>query len=119
MAYDETLAARIRDALADVDVVEKKMFGGLAFMIAGRMALGIVGDDLMVKLGEQAADAALAEPHVREMDFTGRPMRSMVFVAADGIRDEDALARWVDAARSWAATGPSPARRMSRRRSTP
>lgn len=118
MAYDETLAARVRDALADVDVVEKRMFGGLAFMIGGRMALGIVGDELMVKLGEQAASAALAEPHVREMDFTGRPMRSMIFVAADGLRDDAALARWVEAARSWAAIAPPPARRTSRRRST-
>ncbi len=93
----------------NVDVDEKRMFGGLAFMISGRMALGIVGGELMVKLGEQTASAALAEPHVREIDFTGRPMRSMVFVTADGLRDDASLARWIEAARSWAAIAPPPA----------
>lgn len=115
MAYDETLAARVRDLLHDVDVVEKRMFGGLAFMIGGRMALGIVGGELMLKLGDEGAAAALAEEHVREMDFTGRPMRSMVYVSPEGLRDDAQLARWVAAARAWARDGPPPARRAGAR----
>ena len=71
------------------------MFGGLAFLIAGNMACGIVGQDLMLRLGEERADAALDEPHVRPMDFTGRPMKSMVYVAAAGIATRDSLEIWV------------------------
>jgi len=74
MAYDDELADRIRDALSHRDdVEERKMFGGLAFMVAGHMAVGIVGAELMVRLGQERAAAALAEEHVRPMDFTGRP----------------------------------------------
>ena len=77
MAYDEELADRVRDLLASTpNVRERKMFGGLAFMIAGNMACGIVGTDLMLRVGEDGADAALDQPHVRPMDFTHRPMRS-------------------------------------------
>jgi hypothetical protein len=81
------------------------MFGGIAFMARGHMACGIVGDDLMVRLGEDAADAALDEPHVRPMDLTGRPMRTMVFVAPAGCAG-DGLGRWVDAAVSHTRTLP-------------
>ena len=96
MAYDEQLADRIREALGDRgDVDERKMFGGLAFMVAGHMAVGIVGTELMVRLGEEEADAAVDEEHVRPMDFTGRPMRTMVYVAAEGIADRAALEGWV------------------------
>jgi len=96
MAYDEQLADRIREALGDRgDVDERKMFGGLAFMVAGHMAVGIVGTELMVRLGEEEADAAVDEEHVRPMDFTGRPMRTMVYVAPEGIADRAALEGWV------------------------
>jgi TfoX/Sxy family transcriptional regulator of competence genes len=96
MAYDEELADRIRDALGHRDdVEERKMFGGLAFMVAGHMAVGIVGAELMVRLGEEKADGALAEEHVRPMDFTGRPMRTMVYVAAEGFAHRPALEGWV------------------------
>ncbi len=95
MAFDEALAATIRAALADVpDVTERKMFGGLAFLVSGHMACGVIGDELMVRLGDDGADAALDEPHTRPMDFTGRPMRSMVFVGRDGIASDEDLARW-------------------------
>jgi TfoX/Sxy family transcriptional regulator of competence genes len=79
MAYNEQLAERLRAAVADLGVAvsERKMFGGLAFMLNGHMFTGIVGDDLMVRLGPDGADAALSRPHVREMDFTGRPMKGM------------------------------------------
>lgn len=96
MAYDETLADRVRTALDDVDDVRgQKMFGGIAFMVAGHMACGIVGDELMLRLGEEAADSALDERHVRPMDFTGRPMRTMVFVEPAGLESDVALVGWV------------------------
>jgi TfoX/Sxy family transcriptional regulator of competence genes len=96
MAYDEKLADRIRTVVADLDVEirEQKMFGGLAFLLNGRMFTGIVGSELMVKLGESAAAQALQRAHVRPMDFTGRPSKGMVFVAPEGLRGA-ALRRWV------------------------
>ena len=95
MAYDEKLADRVRGVLEEEDgVTERKMFGGLAFMVRGHMACGIVGDDLMLRLGVESADTALDRPHVRRMDFTGRPMTGMVYVGADGLRGA-ALRRWV------------------------
>jgi TfoX/Sxy family transcriptional regulator of competence genes len=99
MAYDEALAERIRTALRGRDdVAERKMFGGIAFMVAGRMACGVIHDDLMVRVGPDGHDAALAEPHTRPMDFTGRPMRGMVYVDPDGVRVDTDLSRWVDRA---------------------
>jgi TfoX/Sxy family transcriptional regulator of competence genes len=96
MAYDENLADRVRETLRDVpDVSERKMFGGLAFLVSGHMACGIVGQDLMLRLGEDAADAALDKPHVRPMDFTGKPMRSMAFVEPAGVSTRAALDDWI------------------------
>lgn len=97
MAYSEQLADRVRMALEGRDdVVEKKMFGGIAFMIGGSMACGIVGDDLMARVGPDRFEVALGRPHVRVMDFTGHPMKGFVFVAATGIRTAPQLKRWVD-----------------------
>ena len=99
MAYDEALAGRIRAALRGRDdVAERKMFGGIAFMVAGRMACGVIRDDLMVRVGADGHDEALSEPHTRPMDFTGRPMRGMVYVAPAGVANEGDLQRWVDRA---------------------
>ncbi len=107
MAYDETLAGRIGAALAGYpDVIEQKMFGGIAFMIRGNLACGVVGDELMVRVGAEAHDAALAQPHARPMDFTGRPMKGLVYVGADGIADDTDLARWVRQGASYAASLP-------------
>jgi TfoX/Sxy family transcriptional regulator of competence genes len=83
------------------------MFGGLAFLSGGHMACGIVGDDLMLRLGEDAAEKALGRPHVRPMDFTGRPMRAMVYVAPDGFATDDALVSWVRQALDFVATLPA------------
>jgi TfoX/Sxy family transcriptional regulator of competence genes len=106
MAYDEDLADRVRDVLETEDgVTERKMFGGLAFMVRGHMACGIVGEDLMLRLGADAAEQALARPQVRPMDFTGRPMTGMVFVAPEGLRGA-ALGRWT--AKALAFTGTLP-----------
>lgn len=99
MAYDETLAERIRDCLFEVGgVSERKMFGGVCFMVEGHMACGIVGDDLMLRLGEEGADRALGQPHVRPMDFTGRPMQTMVYVAPAGTATRRELAGWIELA---------------------
>ena len=99
MAYDEALAERVRaevEAQApDSDVVEKKIFGGLAFMLDGAMTVGISGTDLMVRVGPQAHSDALARPHARPMDFTGRPMKGYVFVDAAGTRTRRQVAPWV------------------------
>lgn len=97
MPYSEELAERVRGTLdgADVEAEERRMFGGLAFMVGGHMAVGVLGDDLVVRVGADAQQDALAEPHTREMDFTGRTIRSMVYVEPEGLLG-DALAAWVD-----------------------
>jgi TfoX/Sxy family transcriptional regulator of competence genes len=108
MAYDEQVAERVRDLLTSTpNVAERKMFGGLAFMIAGNMACGIVGSDLMLRLGEEGADAALDEPHVRPMDFTHKPMKTMVYVDHAGIATHAALEGWVEKAVAFAASLPA------------
>ena len=107
MAYDEVLAARIRSLLAKrSDVTERKMFGGIAFMVADHMAVGVVRDDLMVRVGSDAEAAALAEPHARPMDFTGRPARGMVYVAPAGVASDADLAQWVERGAAYAASLP-------------
>jgi len=107
VAYDETLAARIREVTGEIDgeVTERKMFGGLAFMLNGHMFTGVVGDELMLRLGEAGAEAALHREHVREMDFTGRPMKAMVFVEPAGLGG-NALTGWVTSAAAFAQSLP-------------
>jgi len=104
MAYDEDLADRVREVVpADGEVTERKMFGGLAFLLGGHMFAGVVGSELMVRIGAEAAERALERDHVREMDFTGRPMKNMVFVQPAGLRGP-ALGQWVTAAADYART---------------
>src|SRR5687767_6880584 len=96
MSYDGKLATRVRKALAGRgDVVEKKMFGGLCFMVNGSMCCGLTKTGFMVRVGPVQYEGALAEPHARPMDFTGRPLKGMVYVAPEGLRTEAALARWI------------------------
>jgi len=112
VAFDEDLAERVREALpADVlaRVTERKMFGGLAFMLDGNMLVGIVGDELMARLGPDAADEALEHAHVRIMDFSGRPMKGMVFVGPGALED-DRLAGWVRGALAFVLTLPPKAK---------
>src|SRR4051812_3104531 len=105
MAYSEELAGRIRDQIAGRSgVTERKMFGGIAWLVNGHMAVGTLVDDLMVRLDPDDAQRALAEAHVGPMDFTGRPMRGFVKVDAAGIADDTSLARWVDEAADHAAS---------------
>jgi TfoX/Sxy family transcriptional regulator of competence genes len=118
MAYDEVLAERVRDVLAGrLDVTERKMFGGLAFMLGGHMACGIVGERLMLRLGADEAERALAREHVQPMDFTGRPLKGMVYVAPEGIRTAKQLGGWVERASAFVATLPDadPLREFARR----
>jgi TfoX/Sxy family transcriptional regulator of competence genes len=107
MAFDEALADRVRDVLAPrAELSERKMFGGIAFMLAGNMAVGVVGEDLMVRLDPEDAERALAEPHTRPMDFTGRPMKNMVYVDAEGTASDEDLAAWVEAGADYASSLP-------------
>jgi TfoX/Sxy family transcriptional regulator of competence genes len=107
VAYDEQLAERIRTALrARPGVTERRMFGGIAFMIGGNMACGVIRDDLMVRVGQDAHEEALTQPHARPMDFVGRPMRGMVYVAPEGVAGDGELARWVEAGAGFAESLP-------------
>ena len=116
MAYDEGLADLIRRAVGPrPDVIEKKMFGGLAFLLSGKMFCGIVKDDLMVRVGPERYEAALAEPHVRPMDFTGRPMVGYVYVAASGAKTEKSVRKWVEQGAAFVATVEAGAKRKRRK----
>lgn len=107
MAYDEDLADRVRAALAGREALsERKMFGGVGFMLAGNMACGIIGEDLIVRLDPADAELALAEPGVRPFDYTGRPMKGWVYVSSAVTGPDDALASWVDAGADFAASLP-------------
>lgn len=107
MAYDEGLATRIRARMDDpLGVSERAMFGGLAFLVYGNMCVGIVGNDLMVRVGAAAYEKALAEPFVRPMDFTGKPLQGFIYVDADGIDTDAQLDAWLDRARAFVSTLP-------------
>ena len=107
MAYDEALAARVHQHLASrEDVEEKAMFGGLAFMLHGNMACGVLKDELMLRLGKPGALEALKESHTRAFDFTGRVMTTMVILEPAGCADDAALAAWVARADSYANSLP-------------
>src|SRR5687768_8811410 len=96
MPFDEALADRVRGVLSGSEgLAEKKMFGGIAFMIDGNMACGVNRDELIVRLDPEQTDEALREPHVRLFDMTGRPMKGWVLVAAAGVAADDALRAWV------------------------
>lgn len=108
MAFSEALAQRIRDALGKrKGIEERKMFGGLAFLLNGNMCCGATGDRLMLRLGEEGARAALTEPHARPMDFTGKPMKSMIYVEPAGTVSKEELRKWVGKAVSFAESLPA------------
>ena len=99
MAYDLGLADRIRVVLGRLgDFSERKMFGGICFLVNGHMCCGIVKSDLMLRLTPETATAALRERHTKPMDFTGRPMKSMIYVEAAGIDLDSSLEKWVRSA---------------------
>lgn len=96
MAFDSTLAGRIRAALLARDnVSEKKMFGGLCFMVRGHMCCGVEGRNLMLRVGPERYAAALARVHARPMDFTGKPLKGFVFVSPAGVRTARQLESWL------------------------
>jgi TfoX/Sxy family transcriptional regulator of competence genes len=108
MAYDEGLAERIRGVLEDRGPAsEKRMFGGLAFLMRGHMTVGIVKDELMVRVGPEDYARVLNEPHARAMDFTGRPMKGFLFVSPEGFESDEDLERWVDRGVAYAASLPA------------
>jgi len=118
VAFDEGLAHRIREFLDDrPDAVEKRMFGGLCFMVKGHMACGIVGSELMVRVGADAYRAALEAPHAREMDFTGRALTGMVYVGEEGIAEDEDLGRWVRRGVAHAESLPPKGRPAAKKRS--
>ena len=96
MAYNEELALRIRQSLGEqTGIVERKMFGGLCFMAHGNMCCGVMGDEIIVRVGAERYEDSLHLPHARPMDFTGSPMRGFVVVASEGIESEEGLDEWV------------------------
>jgi hypothetical protein len=107
MAFDEGLAERIRQAVVDrPGAVEKKMFGGLAFMLNDYMFCGVTNEELMARVGPDNYEASLSKPHVREMDFTGRSMKGYVFVAPEGVESDQELQYWVDLCAEFVLTLP-------------
>ena len=113
MAYDEHLADRVRWAFGarHVHVVEKRMMGGLCFMVDDKMCVGISGDRLMARIDPAGYAAALGLPGATPMDFTGRPMRGFVFVAPEGVDADDALAGWIDRCLDYNPSAPRSKRR--------
>ena len=107
MAYDEGLGERVRDVLVGLNgISERKMFGGLCFMLNGNMTCGIVGDELMVRVGPDAWPEAIKIPHAREMDFTGKSMKGMVYVGTEGFAEDVDLREWVGRGTAFAGSLP-------------
>jgi hypothetical protein len=96
MAYDEGLAQRVREIMEErPDFLEKKLFGGLCFLLGGNMACGIVRDELIVRVGPDAYEASLIRPHVRKFDLTGKAMRGWVMVSSEGYESDEDLLAWL------------------------
>ncbi|MFO0799439.1 MAG: TfoX/Sxy family protein [Gemmataceae bacterium] len=107
MPFDESLAARIRDALSRTKgVEEQKMFGCVCFMLDGNALAGVWKDRLIARLGPDEGEAALLEPHVRQFDITGKPMRNWIAVEPEGVEDDDQLKAWVERAVKFVRTLP-------------
>lgn len=125
MAYDENLAERVRATIhgkttPSTDTVEKKMFGGLCVMVSGHMCCGITGGDLLVRVGPDRYESALSLPHARPMDFTGKPMKGIVYVGSEGLDDEQ-LGMWLSMGLEFVAGLPpkqARAKKSNRRKST-
>lgn len=108
MAYSEALAERIRAQLAHHEnYSERSMFGGLAMMLNGNMCCGVVGEELMARVGPERYEACLKVPYVRQMDFTGKPLRGMVYIAAAGVDSDDQLNNWIELSQQFALSLPA------------
>ncbi len=108
MAYDEKTAERVRRVLSGRrELVEKKMMGGICFMVSGNMCCGVTGSALMVRVGRDAYQRMLAQPHVRPMEFAGRRPTGFVLVDPAGYRTERAFAAWVQRGIDFVSTLPA------------
>ena len=102
MAYDEGVAQRIREALSEnKKISEKKMFGGIAFMLSGNMCVGVVKDQLMLRVGPDQYEECLTMKHVKKMDFTGKAMKGFIYLQPQGFAEDHELAMWLDKALSF------------------
>ena len=107
MPYDEAIASRVRSIMIDeAGYSERKMFGGLCFMIGGHMCCGVMKDEMMLRLGDELASTSLDENHTRPMDFTGKTMKSMIYLEPAGFADDRDLQEWVGRAVDFARTLP-------------
>jgi TfoX/Sxy family transcriptional regulator of competence genes len=105
MTFNELTAARIRSAMQAIPgLSERHMFGGIAFMLEGNMCCGVFEDNLVVRVGPDAYDEALSEPHTRPMDFTGRPLRGFIYVDRGGFEYETSLRQWIHRGMSFVRT---------------
>lgn len=108
MAFSEALSDRIRHALArKKNIEEKKMFGGICFLLNGNMLVGVWKDSLIARLGPDQAEEALLEPHVKEFDITGRAMKGWVLVESEGVEDDEQLSAWIQRATKFVRTLPA------------
>ena len=120
MAYDEQFATRVRTLLkGQRAIVEKKMFGGLAYLSNGKMFAGILDSDLVVRVGPETNDEALKKPHTRPMDFTGRPMKGYIYVSPDGVNTPAQLRKWLVRGLTFVASLPPTKRKVARRTPKP
>ena len=120
MAYDEKMAQRLREAVADEEgVSERKMFGGICWLVDGKMAFGIATGEVMVRVGKERYEEALGRAHARPMDFTGKPFVGYVFVDPAGVRTAAQLRRWTDEAVAYVRTLPASKKRKPKPRAFP
>lgn len=99
MAYSKSLAERIRHLVSrHRGITEKKMFGGVCFLLSGNILVGVWKDSLIARVGKDAYEAALLKAHVSEFDITGKPMKGWVMVEPDGIDSDHQLTHWIDQA---------------------
>jgi TfoX/Sxy family transcriptional regulator of competence genes len=119
MAYDRALAERVRKFLSgERGITEKEMFGGIGFMAGGNLCCGVIGDELIVRVGPDGHAEARARPHTREFDFTGRPMKGWLVVTAEGCASKKELEAWVRTGLAFARTLPAKAPAGPRKRPT-
>jgi TfoX/Sxy family transcriptional regulator of competence genes len=106
MAYNEKLAERIRSQLNDTPFIEKKMFGGIGFLLNGNMACGVNQDNLIVRINPEKQNTLLKKPHAKPFDLTGKPMKGWLVVEADGVKTAKQLSAWVKEGTDFALTLP-------------
>ena len=104
MAYDLKLAERIRSQLSDIPFIEKKMFGGIGFLLNGNMACGVNKENLIVRIDPEKQDTLLKKPHAKPFDLTGKPMKGWLVIEAEGVKTQKQLSAWVKEGVEFAAS---------------